>query len=120
MSKIVAYCGNICNDCPVLIATMANDMEMKRNLAKEYSKEDYVLNPEDINCYGCTITDKNQLFKFCMECEIRLCGLGREVENCGHCNDYPCDKLNKPFEMSAKSKETLDQINKDLKHSCNT
>lgn len=114
MIEVIAYCGYTCNLCPVFIVTQEGDEARRIALAKEYSNENYQLSPEDINCHGCTMTDENKLFKFCMECEIRLCGLEKGIENCGHCSEYPCRKLDKPFEMSIKNKEALDRIRAGL------
>ena len=37
--EYVSYCGLLCNECPVYIATAQNDNLMKAKLAKEYSSE---------------------------------------------------------------------------------
>jgi hypothetical protein len=80
MERIIAYCGLICNDCPIFIATLDNDQRKKVELANQYSSEDYKVTPEDINCHGCTSTSKN-VFKFCNACDIRLCGMKNEIPN---------------------------------------
>ena len=28
------------------------------------------------------------------DCAVRPCALDKQVEDCGHCTDFPCDKLN--------------------------
>jgi hypothetical protein len=45
-------------------------------------------------------------------CEIRKCGQEKQVENCGFCVDYACEKLNPIFDMAPQAKETLDQMKK--------
>lgn len=111
MEKIIAYCGLICNDCPAYIVTNSNDPEQKLKLSKEWSSPDYKVSPDDINCTGCHAGSK-AVFKFCNECEIRICGVEKEIENCGHCSEYPCSKLDIPFKNTPENKERLDQINR--------
>lgn len=113
MEKIIAYCGYICNECPVYIATRDNDNDKKIELSKQWSNEKYTVTPEDINCLGCS-PECSHHFRFCGECEIRLCGLNKKIKNCAYCNEYPCDKLNKPFEITPQSKILLDEIRKNL------
>jgi len=112
MKNIIAYCGIICNECPVFRATKNNDYNEKEKLANEYSSDKYKVNIDDINCTGCH-KESEVVFKFCKECEIRLCGIDNELENCGQCNSYPCSKLDKPFENSTKNKEVLDKIKEE-------
>ena len=65
--KIIAYCGFVCNDCPVFIATQEENHEVKIQLCEKYS-----LDLNEINCYGCTMIDNDKLFKHCKECGIRI------------------------------------------------
>lgn len=111
MNRIVSYCGLICNNCPVFIATENNDLEQKIKLSQEYSSPNYKVSPEEINCAGCHAGSKI-VFKFCNECEIRICGIKKGKDNCGYCNEYPCSKLDISFKSSPQNKEMLDQIRK--------
>ena len=49
MEKIIGYCGIICSNCPVLIATLKDDDAERQRVAeiftKQYGKE---YKPEDI------------------------------------------------------------------------
>jgi len=93
MEEIVGYCGIICSDCPVLVATQKNDDEERKQVAqiftKQYGKE---YKPEDINCDGCT-GDSQRIFSYCGVCGMRKCGREKNLKNCAHCLDYPCEKL---------------------------
>lgn len=113
MEKIIAYCGLICNDCPIFISAKNNDLEQKIKLSKEYSNSNYKVSSEEINCTGCH-ADSKIIFKFCNECEIRLCGIEKGKDNCGYCEEYPCKKLEIPLENSPENKKNLDQIRKRL------
>lgn len=113
MERIIAYCGLVCNDCPIFIATLENNQQKKVELANEYTSDAYKVAKEDINCSGCASTSSN-VFKFCLECDIRLCGFGREIQNCAYCSEYPCNKLDKPFENAPQNKILLDEIRKSI------
>ena len=114
MEKMIGYCGIICSDCPVLIATQKDDDAERRRVAeiftKQYGKE---YKPEDINCDGC-ISDSPRIFSYCNVCEMRKCGREKNVKNCAHCPEYACDKLSKLFSEYSKAKETLDEIRRGL------
>lgn len=112
MERIIAYCGLVCNDCPIFIATRENNEQKKIELANQYTSEEYKVTPDDINCTGCT--SDSDIFKFCLECDIRLCGIGREISNCAYCSEYPCHKLEKPFENDPENKILLDEINRSI------
>ncbi len=114
MKKMVGYCGIICSDCPVLIATQKDDDEERKRVAeiftRQYGKE---YKPEDINCDGC-ISDGPRIFSYCNVCEIRKCGREKKVKNCAYCSEYPCEKLSGLFSKYSKAKETLDEIRRKL------
>jgi hypothetical protein len=113
MARKVGYCGIVCSDCPVLIATRKNDDAERERVAntftKQYGKE---YKPEDINCGGCTSNSK-RIFSYCSACKIRECGKERNVENCAYCSGYPCEKLTKLFSKYSKAKDTLDAIRRE-------
>jgi hypothetical protein len=71
MSKMIAYCGLVCSNCPSFLATQNNDDAMRRNTAAFYSeKYGFDLKPEEINCDGCK-TQGGKLLAYCQSCAIR-------------------------------------------------
>jgi len=114
LERLVGYCGIICSECPVLMASQKNDDAERKRVAeiftKQYGKE---YKPEDINCDGC-LSDTQRIFEYCNVCEIRKCGMEKKVKNCAYCSEYPCDKLSKLFSQYPKAKETLDEIKREL------
>lgn len=108
MNNIVAYCGVLCTECPVYIAARNNDIDEMKKLAEEYSSPNYIIKPEEVVCEGCCNNSKKK-FKFCNECEIRMCGLDKMIKNCGYCSEYPCKKLNKSFEMCPENRKRLNE-----------
>jgi len=110
MEIIIGYCGIVCSECPVLLATQKND-DTERKRVTEMFTEQYgtEYKPKDINCDGC-LSDSPRLFSYCNTCEIRKCGRENKVKNCAFCKDYACAKLSQLFSSYSKAKETLDQI----------
>ena len=63
MQKMIAFCGVICTECPVYIATQKNDDERREKVAQKWSSADEPRKPEDINCDGCLVVGK-KLYQF--------------------------------------------------------
>jgi len=108
--EYMSYCGLLCNECPVYIATKNNDNEMKAKLAVDYSNEHCIFEQADMNCEGCfSIKDKNN--KMCGGCKIRQCAITKNPEkNCALCNDYPCSILVEYCPVGCESRLRLDNI----------
>ena len=111
--EYISYCGILCNECPVYIATARNDEQMKAQLAKEYSSERVQFLIADINCYGC-FWEGNNCSKMCGNCEIRNCAKTKEVKNCGYCGDYPCLSITSHLPEDSKNRQRLDKIRASL------
>ena len=110
MEKIVGYCGIVCTKCPAFLATNNNDDEMRKTTAETWSKEfNADIKPEQINCEGCHSTN-GVIFNHCTVCEIRKCGLTKEIITCADCNDYACQKLAEFHKMVPDAKEVLDSL----------
>ncbi len=114
--KIIAFCGILCSECPAFLATQADDQEALAKQAAEWSSEEYALTAGDLICDGCIYEDKRAA-KFCVECNVRQCAIAKGVETCAHCDDFPCDKLEKPWAWSVDAKTTLEEIRQMLKES---
>jgi len=114
MEKIIAFCGINCTDCEAFIATQKDDDARRRKVAAEWSKEfGHEIKPEEINCDGCLSIDGRHI-NYCNVCEIRKCGMEKEVENCAYCIDYECEKLEKFHEQAPKAKERLEEIRQKI------
>jgi hypothetical protein len=114
--KRIGFCGIVCSDCRVFVATQRNDTELKRKVAKSWSTKKETLKPEDIDCDGCLATGQT-LFKFCRTCEVRRCPYGKGIENCAYCPEFPCEKLTGLWKSLriTKAKATLEEIRKGLR-----
>lgn len=115
MQEMIAYCGLVCTGCPAYVATLQNSDTLRKQVVEKWSSDQYPMKIEDINCDGC-LSNGKRLIKFCSQCEVRTCGIVKRVENCAHCDDYVCAKLEKLWNMisSAEAKERLANIRKNL------
>lgn len=114
-TELISFCGINCIECPAYIAKKTDDMELREKTAKEWSSPEFQVSPDQINCDGCTEVDK-ELFTFCNSCKVRICGVDKGVQNCAHCDDYSCEKLEGLWDMFklTEPRELLDNIRKSL------
>ncbi|MDP4091172.1 MAG: DUF3795 domain-containing protein [Bacillota bacterium] len=105
----IAYCGLLCNECPIYIATQNNDVQAKEKLAVECSNENFTFTAEDMTCQGC-FWDKNDSTKMCGDCEIRKCAKDKGAHNCGHCCEYPCEIVERRVPEDSQNRVRLDTI----------
>ena len=117
MEDNVSYCGLVCETCPIYLATREQDpkkkQEMRVDIAQQI-KEHYgqETGPEEVgDCNGCKAETESM---YCAGCEIRTCAAEKGVENCAHCDEYACDKLQDFFTSDPQAKERLDAIRNTL------
>jgi hypothetical protein len=119
MDEMLAYCGLVCNTCPIHLATKEQGQEKKREMRVEIARRinklyKEKLKAEDVtDCDGCS-TEGGRLFSGCKKCQIRKCAKGKAVENCAYCSDYACEKLKKFFATEADAKARLAVIRNTL------
>jgi len=110
MERMIGVCGLVCTECPAFLAYQTDDDDLRVRTASEWSEMyNADLTPEDINCTGCMSKEGVQI-AHCNVCEIRKCGLEKNVLNCALCDDYICDKLSEFFNYAPEAKDTLDGI----------
>ena len=119
MEDSLSYCGLICQTCPIYLATREKDegkrykmrVDIARQIKEHYGQE---CKPEDVtDCDGCK-TEGGRLFSGSKNCHIRKCARRKHIENCAHCNEYPCEELEKLFTTDPDAKERLDEIKSGL------
>jgi hypothetical protein len=115
MDKIIAYCGLVCTDCPAYIATQADDRGALEQVAAQWREEYNApnLTVESVICDGC-LGSNGRHCSHCFECEIRACGMDRDVINCAHCADYTCEKLDGFFGLVPDARAVLDEVRRSL------
>jgi hypothetical protein len=119
MDEVISYCGLICHSCPIYLATREQDakkkhemrVEIARQIKKHYGQD---CKPEDVNdCDGCK-KEGARLFSGSTKCQIRMCARQKSLENCAHCDEYACEKLEKLFVTDIEAKSRLDVIRSGL------
>jgi hypothetical protein len=111
MEPILAMCGIDCSQCGAFLATQANDLDMLEQEASKWMAEYHLekVTVKDVTCDSCLATSE-RLGAHCYECDIRLCGLARNINNCAECPDYGCEKLTKFFTFVPDAKNRLETI----------
>lgn len=94
MNDMIACCGLDCAKCDAYNATINDDDEMRRKVAKIWSELNGVdITPEMINCLGCRREGVKTPFCESM-CQIRICCTDKGYPACGECGEMEsCQKL---------------------------
>ena len=79
-----SYCGLYCGACSILKAYQTGQ---KDKFALFWAGEAGL----ELKCHGCK-TD--QVFAGCSMCKMRECAIGKKVERCLECSDFPCSQFN--------------------------
>lgn len=106
MSKL-ACCGDDCNFCLRYVATLNKDEDKLREIAilwKKIGWRDNIDPPETLICYGC------DTFSETCEYNVRECCIEKNNENCGKCEDYPCDKIENAFRTTRNNAQKYRHI----------
>jgi len=115
IEKVIAYCGLVCEGCPIRLATREENDEKKHKMRVEIAqqiKKHYGQDrkAEDVtDCDGCK-PDTGRLFSGCKTCHIRRCAIEKALENCAHCSEYACDRLREFFVKDQEAKTRLDFV----------
>lgn len=119
MDNMIAYCGLFCGSCPIHLATLEPDENIRQTMRESISGQCYqqygiILKPEEVNdCDGCR-ADTGRIFSGCMNCQIRECAIRKQIESCAYCADYTCDKLMKHFSVYPDAQSRLDEQKRGL------
>ena len=112
---MIAFCGIDCSKCIGFIATQSGKQDELEKVAKEWSikfKADVM--PEHVVCNGCKASgDKS--FHCVYLCKIRVCCLGKGLNNCAECDDYPCEDLQFILDNTSDAMDNLEQSKIDKK-----
>ncbi len=120
MERMIAVCGLDCAACEARIAAQADDQASKERIAAKWRKDYNAPNIDAayVTCDGCLASD-GRLGGWCLECELRACGVARGLPNCAHCADFDsCAKLasffNAAYVFAPQLRTTLEEIRGSL------
>ena len=93
MKDLIACCGLDCEACEARTATINDDDELRKKVAKLWSELNGVeITSEMINCEGCRIDGAKTPYCDSL-CPIRQCVLSRGYETCAGCSELKsCEK----------------------------
>jgi len=115
MEFMIAYCGLVCDSCPIHLATL------EKNQAKRCTRRELIaiqcsklygmkLQLKDItDCDGCR-TNTGRLFSGSSKCEIRKCASLKNIRNCAYCHAYACGMLKNLFSQDPGAQDRLEEI----------
>ena len=110
-NKTIAYCGYDCKNCPIYLATQYNDIELLKQIVITPGVSNIEQTVENLGCFGCC--NNKSINIMCSKCPIRICAKLKQIENCGWCDNFPCDKLN---HISEKTMNYLTEIYKERRN----
>ncbi len=116
---MVAYCGLLCNSCPIYLATIQKNKKEQAKMRAEIVniiKEQYgiVYKLEDItDCEGCR-AEGTRLFSSSKNCLIRKCAREKKLKNCAFCPEYACGTLEAFFKKEPTAEARLDEIKRGI------
>jgi hypothetical protein len=85
----LTYCCYECSPkrCPLLKASLGNDLELKRKTAAEWkTKYGRDFSPEEVFCFGCKVEPARQ-GEMVKRCDVRACVIDRKLISCAHCGE---------------------------------
>ena len=90
---LIAFCGLNCGSCEARLATVNDDNDLRRKVAKLWSELNNVeITSEMINCDGCRVYGRKTVYCKSL-CPIRQCALGKGYATCGDCAELAaCEK----------------------------
>ena len=82
--RLAAVCGLYCRACTLYIGTSEEPERLKK------IGERLGLPVDEVMCHGCRAEQRSF---YCRTCRIEACAVGKGLEFCGGCGEYPCELL---------------------------
>lgn len=108
MENKYGYCGLNCEQCEARKATITNDNELRKRVAKLWSEmNNFEIKPEWINCEGCH-GDGVKCYYCDQQCQIRKCAMSKGFNTCAECGENSnCKTLKTITDHSEEAKNNL-------------
>jgi len=115
--SMLAPCGIDCAECGSYKATMG-DLDAAEGLVEWYRGMGWIGKKEGARavlkkaplCKGCRDRSEDCFFKCGHGCDLYPCCRERQIDHCGECGDFPCERYNAFASKNAfyqKAKENL-------------
>lgn len=104
---VIGVCGDNCSCCPRYTASQEGSLEELYKVKELWVRlgfRDPDFPAQDLACFGCRPENK------CAYYEVRSCAYGKRIDNCGLCQDYPCELINAVFEKSENIKSHASNV----------
>jgi hypothetical protein len=98
MADAIARCGYRCDLCLIYRENLKKDPQNRRTFrdgVEKYYGDKLTL--EECYCDGCMTNDRGNPVLVTKDCEVRPCVIARNIDNCAHCVQYPCQTIKKKF-----------------------
>jgi hypothetical protein len=105
--NMMGICGDNCSYCPRYVATQkggGDELVKVKELWVRLGLRSPNFPAEDLSCHGC-LPENN-----CAYSELRQCVRQRNIENCGSCEEYPCERINIAFDKSENLKSRAGRV----------
>ena len=113
--EILTKCGYRCDLCLAFKPNVDKQDRRKELSDGWFSLYGFRILPEDIICDGCVSSEDPRLID--SGCPVRPCVIKKEIENCGFCEDYVCDKLRQRIVSRSELEQELGRPLSEEEHS---
>lgn len=96
MREVLSRCGYRCDLCPAYepnLKTLADRQRISEGWLKYFG---FRIAPEEVGCVGCLNQGKHAY----ENCPVRPCVVQRGLQNCAHCDNFGCEKLQPIMEFA--------------------
>lgn len=84
--NLIGACGIYCRACDHYFANTEDGKHLMDN-------EKIAQRVNEHPCKGCKAENEKEICAYCVNCDVRLCSIEKNVELCTQCTSYPCEKL---------------------------
>ena len=119
MNKLkLAACGLDCNECSSYKVTMAQDLKAAEKMLPWFRSQGLIGENEGAEsvvkkapfCTGCWNIADDCYWVGCNNCSFRNCYIEKQINHCGECNDYPCEKYDGWADKNEVYKNAMDYL----------
>jgi hypothetical protein len=105
--SMIGLCGDNCEYCPRYVATQdgrIEELEKTKELWVRLGLRTPDFPVKDMICHGCKPENK------CAYPKLRACVITKTYDNCGFCDEYPCEITQNTFDQSERLRGRVENI----------